>query len=509
MAQEGPWRAGDGLSIAGSISGPSTLDPALSRDLDVNYMLQHVFRGLMSLDGNLDPVPCLAEQVDLLDDGTRYRFVLRDGVAFHDGRLVSAGDVAGSLSRALNPGIAGGSVGALAAVTYVGDIEGADDVLAGVRSTLSGVTVVDDREVEIRLRRPSPTFLMRLASVQASIVDIAQVERDPEWWRAPNGSGPFAVERWTHGESVELRAAESWWEGTPAVDTLTFWLGASAVEPLNLYQAGRVDLVADVNPEQVSLVQDPASGISYGDLQETVLFATSYIAFGNQAPPLDDAHVRRALQLAYPAANYARGWYGNTVSVARGLTPPGMLGVDWHADVPEANIDMAKAELAASRYGSAEAVPPIAIYGADAGPIDSFRAVVHDALGLDVQAVEVPFPAFIAGLGERRFPAYSIYWGADYPDPESMIGMLFGSASADNYTGYSNLDLDALLELASTQDGDERVATLQRANQLLVDDVAMIALYHPHGYTLTRAGIEGVRATPMGILGLEIAYEAD
>jgi hypothetical protein len=59
------------------------------------------------------------------------------------------------------------------------------------------------------------------------------------------------------------------------------------------------------------------------------------------------------------------------------------------------------------------------------------------------------------------------------------------------------------------QDGDERVATLQRANQLLVDDAAVIALYHPHGYSLSRAGMLGVQATPMGIQGLETVYEAD
>jgi ABC-type transport system substrate-binding protein len=509
MAQDGPWRAGDGIRISGSVSGPASLDPALARDLDVNYMLQHVFRGLMTLDADLVPVPCLAEQVDVLEGGTLYRFVMRTGASFHDGRVVSAQDVAASLSRALNPDIAGGLAGALAAVTYVGDIAGAEEVLAGTTGTLSGVTVVNEQTVEIRLRQPSPTFLMRLASVQASIVDVAQVEQDPDWWRAPNGSGPYAVESWNEGESIAMRAADTWWAGKPAVDSVTFWLGASAVEPLNLYQAGKVDLVGDVNPEQVALVRDPASGISYGDLQETMLFATSYIALGNQTAPLDDVHVRRAIQRCYPAADFARGGFGDTVSVATGLVPPGMLGVNWDADMPEVDIESARAELAASRYGSANDVPPISIYGADTGPIDSLRAVVNDALGLDVQAVEVPFPEFIAGLGERRFPAYAIYWGADYPDPESMIGMLFGSTSADNYTGYSNAELDDLLDQARMQEGDERVATLQRANQLLVDDAAVIALYHPHGYSLSRAGMLGVQATPMGIQGLETVYEAD
>ena len=45
------------------------------------------------------------------------------------------------------------------------------------------------------------------------------------------------------------------------------------------------------------------------------------------------------------------------------------------------------------------------------------------------------------------------------------------------------------------------------ANQLLVDDAALIPLYHPHGYTITRPGLAGVVVTPMGILGLETIRE--
>jgi ABC-type oligopeptide transport system substrate-binding subunit len=106
-------------------------------------------------------------------------------------------------------------------------------------------------------------------------------------------------------------------------------------------------------------------------------------------------------------------------------------------------------------------------------------------------------------LADRRFPAYALYWGADYPDPESMIEMLFGSASPDNYTGYANADLDALLELARNGAPVERIGLFEQANQLLIDDVALIPMYHPTGHTLTREGMGGVVVTPMGIIGLE------
>jgi ABC-type transport system substrate-binding protein len=85
--------------------------------------------------------------------------------------------------------------------------------------------------------------------------------------------------------------------------------------------------------------------------------------------------------------------------------------------------------------------------------------------------------------------------------------MLFGENSADNYTGYVNQELELLLDEARVTVGDERAAVFARANQLLVDDAALLPLYHSLGYTITRPGLAGVDVTPMGILGLESIRE--
>jgi len=501
------WHAVDGLRLAGSTTGPTSLDPALSRDLSTNFLIRQIYRGLVSLDPMLQPAMSLAKGVDISTDRLTYTFAIRETAQFQDGRSVTPEDVRFSLSRALDPRVAGGLAEGLAGVTYLREIEGSDDVLNGASDSLSGITIAGDRSLAITLTQQSPTFLMKLASAPASIVDERQVRSDPDWWTMPNGSGPYVVSSWEPGDSLELIASEGWWAGKAPVESIRIRLGLTASQPTNLFQAGEIDLVEDVPAELVDLIVDPASGVSYGDLIEVDLFATSFIALGNTVPPLDDVHVRKALQLVFPIEVVAEATYNGAVTAATGIVPPGMLGQQWPNLYPSSDIDAAREQLRLSRYGGADQVPPIAIYAADIAAVESIRDVADWELGLAIEAIRVPWLDFLDGLAERRFPAYSLYWGADYPDPESMIEMLFGSSSPDNYTGYNNAELDALLDAARNGDDDERIELFAQANQLLIDDAALIPLHHPTGYTLLRGGLGGVEVTPMGIIGLESILE--
>jgi len=497
------WRDGDTLRIAGPPTGVASLDPALSRDLATNQILRQVWRGLVSLDENLEPRMELAESIHLSEDGLGLDVTIRPEARFQDGRQITADDVRGSFTRALDPATAGGNVAGLAGIPYLRDIVGSDEVLAGSATSLSGIEVTGDRMLTITLQERSPAVLLKLASVPASIVDVAATARGPGWLSSPNASGPYAVTSWNPSSSIALSAAPAWWSGEPRTKTVRYLLGTSASQPVNLYQAGEVDLVTDVQPNLVDMIRDPASGIAFGTLLESTIFAVSFIALGNGSPPLDDPHVRRALQRVFPSHLVAESTYRGEAIPADGLIPPGMLGQDWPVSRVPVDIDAAREELARSTYGAAGAVPPIQVYGADVTELEALRDVAARELDLEIEVIQVGWPDFVDGLVQHRFPAYAIYWGADYPDPESLVDMLFASNSADNYTGYSSAELDAMLVEARAGTDAHRITAYAAANQFLVDDAALIPLCHWRGYTLAREGIGGITATAMGLLGLE------
>lgn len=487
--------------MAGGIDDPVSLDPALARDLSTAFLVRQVFRGLTRLGDDLVAEPELADRIEISADGTTYTFRLRPEIAFHNGDPITAEDVAFSLARSLTPATAGGNAGLLAGPTYISDIAGAAEVLSGEAETLSGVRVIDDRTLEIELDEPSSTFLTRLASPAATVVDAADVTR-PDWWTNPNGSGPFRIVEWAPGERLLLGRFDEYFAGAPPLEEINILYGPSASQPFNLYQADVIDTTS-VPILSAERALDPDSPL-VNQVTETPVLATGYIAFRSDVEPLDDPHIRRAIQLAFPRHKIAAVTFDGLLLPADGLVPPGMLGREWPVEAAPYDLEAAKEELARSRYGSAEAVPPIQIYTAGGVGSGALREVIEADLGLEVDVIQVDWPEFNAGLTQREYPGLELLWGADYPDPETFLWSLFHSESPDNYSDYNNPEYDALLDQAAlTLDENERAALYDRAQQVLADDNVMIPLYHETRYTLAKPTVRGLEVTPLGILYLD------
>jgi oligopeptide transport system substrate-binding protein len=496
-------QSGMALRMAGPSGGLQTLDPALTRDLDSIFLARQVFRGLLRFDLDLNPVSDLGELVETSDDLTTFVFRVRDGAAFADGRAITAEDVRASYLRALSPSTAGGSAGALAAVTYLRDMVGAADVLAGASASLEGVWVEDERTLTISLEQPGATFLTRLASVPTAIVDVEQAAADPAgWWTSPNATGPFLVDAFS-SDLMRLVPNPAYIGTVPSIQAVEILLGNSASQPINLFQASSVDVASVATAQTAVGLSDPASSI-VAEITHTPLFATGYIALGNTEPPLDDEHIRRALQLIISPDLVARSTFNGTVTAATGLIPNGMLGRSWDSPAFTHDPDAAREEVARSGFESAENIPPIRIYAADIEPVETLRDLALAELGITVEAIALDWGSFLLGLAERRFPAYGLYWGADYPDPEAMLRMLFHTMGSDNYTGYGNPDFDAILDDAQSEaDLDRRARLYADAQDTLLADAAVIPLYFDIGVTISRPGISGLAISPLGILGLE------
>jgi oligopeptide transport system substrate-binding protein len=491
------------LRIAGPVD-LRTLDPAKAKDLSTLFLVRQLFTGLTRLDDELQPVPALAEDIQVSGDGLTYTFTLRRDARFANGRDITADDVAFSLERALNPATTGGDSAQLAAPTFLSDIAGAAELLRGEADTLSGVRVIDDLTLEIDLVEPRSTFLMRLATGPAAVVDPDDIDRGDDWWTNPNATGPFVIESFDIDSELVLEPNDEFYAGAPDLDRVQILLGANAFQPLNLYQTGVID-IAPVTVFSLDRALDPASDL-YPDVHQSDLFAVEYVAFRTDVAPLDDSNIRKALILGFPRHKVAEVSFDGRVAPALGFIPNGLLSQDtWPVDGWDYDLEAARRAIAESTFGSAENVPPITIYAN--GPPDrliALKEVIEADLGLQIDLVNVEWNEYIETLPKETYPAYAIYWGADFPDPESLLLTLFGSGQPDNYVGYSNPEFDALLrQAAAEQDPDVRVQLYAQANQLLMDDAVVLPFYYDRSYMLVRPWVHGLTITPLGILYLD------
>ena len=124
-------RAGGRLRLPGA--EPATLDPALVGDVNSAEYLYEIYSGLVNVADDLTVIPDLAERWEVDPRGTVYTFTLRSDASFHDGRPVTAEDVAFSLRRACSP-----ELDSKVAATYLGDIVGCLDYQAGRAEDVAG-----------------------------------------------------------------------------------------------------------------------------------------------------------------------------------------------------------------------------------------------------------------------------------------------------------------------------------------------------------------------------------
>jgi oligopeptide transport system substrate-binding protein len=491
--------------VTGPIVGPETIDPAMVRDLSSAFLTRLMFRGLVVFDAELNPALELAERVEISGDGLTYTFAMDPKAVFHSGRAITAQDVVFSFTRAVNPKTAGGQAALLSGPTFLSSIAGVAEMLAGTTETLSGITAIDDATVEITLSAPSSPFLMKLGAAATSIVDPDDVAKGDGWWMTPNGSGPFHISEWTPGQQMVLTPVSTFVDGAPALQKVQILLGPNAGSAFNLYQAEKVD-ICGIGSNDVDRVTSTESGLA-DQLVQSDLFATEYAAFRTDAAPMDDLNVRKAVAMSFPRAKIAEVQFGGHVNVAEGLVPNGMLGVPWPVKALPYDPDAAKAAFAESKYAGVAEVDPIQIYSTGNSFVPALREAVKNVLGLELDAVTVQSTEFFDGLALRQYPAYGLYWGADYPDPSTFLGSLFQTGSSDNYIDYSNPDFDALMDEAATeQDIAKRAETYMKAQQLLIDDAVLIPTYHDVGYMLLKPGVKGFEYTPLGLLQLETIW---
>jgi len=498
-------RGAQKLTIAGPSTAIATLDPALARDSDAAFLVRQVFSGLVRFDDELKPALALASRVEISGDGLHYSFRMNPAAEFQDGTSILASDVAFSLNRSVNPATAGGDLSALGGPTFLANIKGFADVSTGARTELSGVAVVDEHNLTIDLTSPDSAFLMKLASGPASVIDRRDVSRGADWSFHPNGSGPFAISAYVALDHMTLAPNAHFVDGAPALQTVNVLLGSNALSPFNLYQVGGVD-IASVGLSGVDRVLAPDAGY-LDQLRTTPLFSLDFIAFDPNQVPMNDPEIRKAVALAFPSAKVADVTLNGHATAATGVIPQGMLGQNWPGDVAPDDIAAAKEAIARSGYGSVDNVPPIEIYLAGGGTAEALRDSLAETIGLKVDVISMAWPDFVAGLSSKSLPGFELNWTADFPDPESILSVLFGTGRPDNYLNYSNSRMDALLTQASSEiDPAKRAELYKHAQQLLIDDHVVIPILFDIGYTLVNPAVKGLTITPMGIIWLDSVW---
>jgi oligopeptide transport system substrate-binding protein len=473
----------------GESTNPREYDPATTHGSGD----KRLYSGLVAFDPYLNLTPDLAETWDVSPDGTVYTFHLRPNAVFHDGRPVTAGDFVYSWERAVSPETASDT-----AVTYLGDIVGVKEAAAGQTNQISGLRIIDDHTLQVTIDAPKPYFLLKLTYPTAFVVDQSNVESGSEWYRQPNGTGPYRLIEWRSFERMVYQANADFYLGAPSIPYVVVNLYSG--DGQRLYESGQVDIAGVYS---IDRFLDPSEPL-HDELLTGVNLCTSYVVFDNTRPPFDDVNVRKAFSMAFNRQQYIDVVMRGYALPAIGLYPPGLPG--FNVSLAGLPYDPAAARelLAQSKYGTN--LPPIVYTNRGlgsyvSGDVAALVQMWQQNLGVTITVENIEPNYYLEAIySGNHGQIFDGGWCADYPDPENFADVLFHTGSAQNNGGYSNPALDAILEQARTErDVSKRIALYQQAEQTIVNDAPVLFTVHYLSYQLVKPYVKGYVFTPIDI----------
>ncbi len=477
---------------------PPTLDPHLTSDTTSAGIVVEVFSGLVALDTDLQLVPDIAESWTI-EDGVVYTFTLRANAKFHNDKPVTADDFKWSLERAANPKTA-----SPVADTYLNDIVGAMDYIDGKTTAISGIRVVDDRTLQITIDAPKAYFLAKLTYPTAHVLDRETVEAGGRsWWVSnPVGTGAFKLAEYRIGERIVLERNEDYYKDLAQVESV--YMNLAGGQAMAMYENDEIDITG-VGLFDLERVLDPEEELNRELIIAPPGFSVSYIGFNTTMPPFDDPSFRKALNHAVDKELIAAEVLSELVQPAYSILPPGFPGYTDDIVGLRHDPELARKLLEESPYADPETRPRIVVTVPGTGgtiglDLEVILEMWKQELGVEVEIQQVEWATYLEDLDEQKFQAFAgLGWEADYPDPQDFLDILFHSKSGINHGGYSNSDVDRVLERARVEpDVLKRISLYHEAEQLIISDAAWVPMWFTgERYALVKPNVKGYAMTPM------------
>lgn len=460
---------------------------------------------LLWKDGGGRLLPWLAERFARSADGLTYTFELREGVRWHDGRPLTAADVAFTFA-------------------YFGR-QSLGPLLVAQPFGIRQARATGPRTVEIELRRPIVTFLEAVAGAVPIIPrHVWSAIRDAP--RAQDrevlvGTGPYLLRSFSLGEGSALFSAnDRYFLGRPFVRRVEL---RPVDDELTALRAAEIDVagtpVEGVRPEALDPLRTDAR---YGIVADDGSWTFPLIFNLARAGALADVRVRRACALAIDRRAIVQRLVGGAGAPGNpGFLPPGHPA---HADVEQYPFDRARAErlldAAGYRRDGADGLrrdadgaplrPRILTGNAPVSPMLDLLVDALRAVGIELRPQAVDLPTLFGRTQQGAFDmALTLYPGPGGTAPDAdpdMLRTFFSSrieGRLQGAHGWVDDEFDALADRQLvTADAAERRGLLARMQAILARELPALALYYPTvSHVFRRGAFDEWYVTPGGFAG--------
>lgn len=449
----------------------TSINPIMNEHCEIKHLL---FDGLMARDGEGKLVPALAASYNYDASSLTYTFQLREDVFWHDGEKFTAEDVKFTVEAIMDP-------------------ENGSENMPNYEE-VENITVLGDYEIVFTLSEPNFAFLDYMTmSILPQHCLAGEDMWESDFFRAPIGTGPYKLESWDVGQSINMVRNEEYFGGMPNIERVVFKIVTDDNAKALQLKSGELDL-AQLTPRDAQSFSEKKKFTVYD--MKTADYRGILYNFWNP-------YWQKNADLI-PAINYAIDRQAILDAVLLGYGEvaysPLQRNVYNYEGVEHYTYDTAKAEqilLAAgcvktdgwwTRDGEKIGFTINATAG-DQVRIDMAQVAAQQlrAIGLDVKA-EVP----AEGIDWGTQQCCIIGWGSPF-DADDHTYKVFGTDKGANYSGYSNALVDKyLLQARQTDDPVKRAESYKNFQLALAESPAYTFFCYIDAMYIARSDLQGI-----------------
>jgi peptide/nickel transport system substrate-binding protein len=386
--------------------------------------------------------------------GKRWVFRLRKNVRFHDGSLFTAKDVIYSINRIKND---------------------KQSLQKENFRDLTEMQALDDYTIAFTTEVPNAVFLDRLqnrfmlckAAMEAQSVDPAE--------QKPVGTGAYRFVSWQRDGNLVLTRHDNYWGGKTAVKEIVIRRVKEDAGRVAGLLAGQGDVTNNVPVEELSRFEKHPR--IRGEKVEGVRMY--FLAMNVTHKPFDNKLLRQAINYAVDPAVIIKHIYEGNGYVMNGPMGSNVIGFD--PKIKRYPVDLKKAKELLDKAGYPQGLEIKLYFSPDRYPkAREVCQVIADQLakaGIKVELVSQEFVIFWGrdGVNGGKLPFY--YVGRPAADADTVYDQYYRSGVSPRIQ-YKNPEFDKLIdEEQKTGDPKKRVALLQQAGRILMEDVPFVPLY--------------------------------
>jgi peptide/nickel transport system substrate-binding protein len=479
-ASQGQAQRG-GTLRAGLDVDADTLDPRLYKNTSGGRIKELAFNGLVAIGPDYVPAPDLAEKWDNPDDKT-WVFHLRQGIKFHDGTDLTANDVKYTYESVLDPSF--------------------NSPLRAFYLSVDKVDATDKNTVTFTLKDPFAPFL---SYMDLGIVPQASGTKS-DFGTKPIGTGPFKVDTWNTGDSIDLSAFDGFYAGRANLDRVRVKVVPDNSARVVALESGDLDFVqSPLSPQDVAREQ------SAGKLKvdRTPAAGYTYINLNTADPILSDKNVRQALSHLVNKQQIIDTIYKGIGKPANGPIVPGMWA--YSADIPAYDYSPDKARQMLDDAGwkaGADGIRTkdgqklnlvVRTHSEDPDRKQLIQVLQSEFqnVGIDATTNTVEFPAFFQDVQDGKYQVGVIGW-LNLSDPDRATFRQFTIDGSANYGKYRNDQVDGLLKQARmTLDQTKAKGLYTDAVKQIVDDAPYIFVQYQEYIAMYTTKLQGYVINPV------------